>query len=59
MADVADLVGLVGLEPMLRVAVLVGIDGDRADAEFVGRAKRADRDLAAVGHQHFGDHLGP
>jgi hypothetical protein len=56
MTDIADLVRLVGLESMLRIAVLVGVDGYRADTEFIGRTKSADRDLSAIGHQHFGDH---
>ena len=54
----ADLVGLVGLEPVLGPAVLVREDRDRARADLVGRAERPDRDLAAVGHQHLGEHGG-
>jgi hypothetical protein len=54
-----DLVGLVGLGSMQGVAVLVRVDGDSADAKLVGGAKRADRDFAAIGHQHFGDHARP
>ena len=54
--DVADLVGLVGLEPMQRIAILVGIDRHRADAHLVGGAEGADRDLTAVCDQNFGDH---
>ena len=55
-AVLADLVGLVGLEPVLGPAVLVGEDGDRARADLIGRAERPDRDLAPVGHQHLGEH---
>ena len=56
MAGLADLVRLVGLQPVLGVAVLVRVDRDGRDAHLVGGAKRADRDLAAVGDQDFGDH---
>ena len=55
-AALADLVGLVGLQPVLGAAVLVGEDRDRLRAELVGGAERPDRDLAAVGHQHLGEH---
>ena len=55
-AALADLVGLVGLEPVLGPAVLVREDRDRAGAELVGRPERADRDLAAVGDEHLGEH---
>ncbi len=51
-----DLVGLVGLEPVQRVAVLVREDGDGARAELVARPKRTDRDLTAVGDQHLAEH---
>ena len=52
----ADLVGLVGLEPVLGPAVLVGEDRHRAGADLVRRAEGPDRDLAAVGHEHLGEH---
>ena len=42
-ADLADLVRLVGLQAVQRISVFVGVDSDGADAEFVGRAKRPDR----------------
>ena len=57
MADLADLVGLVGLEAVQRIPVFVGIHSDGADAEFVGGAERTDGNLAAIGNQHFGNHL--
>ncbi len=52
----ADLVGLVGLQTVQRVAVLVREDGDGARTEFVARAERPDRDLAAVGDEHLAEH---
>ena len=55
-AALADLVGLVGLQPVLGAPVLVGEDGDRLGAELVGGPERTDGDLAAVGDQHLGEH---
>jgi len=55
----ADLVGLVRLEPVHRIAVFIGVDRNRVDSEFIGGAERADGDLSAVGDQHFGDHRAP
>ena len=52
----ADLVGLVGLEPVLRAAVLVGEDGDGRGAHLRGGTERAHRDLAPVGHQYLREH---
>ncbi len=52
----ADLVGLVGLQTVQRVAVLVREDGNGARTEFVARAERPDRDLAAVGDEHLAEH---
>lgn len=43
--DVADLVRLVRLETVLRIAVLVRINGHGSDAQFVGGTKGPDRDL--------------
>ena len=57
MARFADLIRLVGLEPVQRVAVLVRIDRDGRDTHLVGSAKRADRDFPAVGNQDFGNHV--
>src|ERR1700758_1816082 len=59
MTDSANLVRRVSLEPMLRIAVLVRINGHRPNTQLVGRAERANRDLPAIGHQHFGDHAAP
>ena len=52
----ADLVGLVGLQPVQRVAVLVRVDRDRAGAQFVCGAERPDGDLAAVRDQDLSEH---
>ena len=57
-AALADLVGLVGLEPVLGAPVLVREDRDGLRAELVGGPERADRDLAPVGDQHLGEHAG-
>ena len=51
-----DLVRLVGLQPVLGPAVLVGEHRDRAGPELVGGAERPDGDLAPVGHEHLGEH---
>ena len=56
MPGLADLVRLVGLEPVLGIAVLVGEHRHRLGAELVGGAEGADRDLAAVGHQNLREH---
>ncbi len=55
----ADTIGLVGLEPVQRELVLLGIDRDRALAELVGGAQDADGDLAAVGDQDLFEHWVP
>ena len=51
----ADEIGFIGLETVEGEAVFVGIDGHGPHAEFVGGAKHADRDLAAVGDQQLLD----
>ena len=56
MSGLADLVGLVGLDPVDGVAVLVGEDGDGPRAELVRGPERPNRDLPAVGDQHLGEH---
>ncbi len=55
-ALLADLIRLVGLQPVQGVAILIRIDRDRRDAHLVGRPEGADRDLPAVGDQDFGNH---
>ena len=49
----ADQIGFVGLETMQAEPVFLGIDGDRAQPEFVGGAQDADRDFAAIQGQQF------
>ena len=56
MTGFADLVRLVGLQPVQRVAVFVRKHGDRPRTEFVAGAERPDRDLSAVGHQNLAEH---
>jgi hypothetical protein len=46
-------IGFIGFETMDREAVFLGIDGNRAQTQFIGRAEDADRDFAAVGGQQF------
>ena len=58
MPRLADLVRLVGLQPVQRVAVLVRVHRDGLRAELVRGAERPDGDLAAVGHQDLREHAG-
>ena len=51
----ADLVGLIRLKPVKRQPVFIRINGDGAQAKFVGGAEDADGDFAAVGSQQFAD----
>ena len=53
LARFAGPIGLVGLEAMQGEAVLVRVEGDGADAEFVGAAEDADGDLAPIGGQEL------
>ena len=55
-AALADLVGLVGLHPVLGPAVLVGKDGHRAGAGLGRGPVGTDRDLATVGDQDLVEH---
>ena len=57
-AGLADLVGLVGLGPVQRVAVLVREHGDRGDAQLVGGAEGPDRDLPPVRDEYLAEHSG-
>ena len=54
----ADAIGLVGLEAVQGEAILVRVDGHGANAQFVGRAKDANGDLAAIGDEKFADGRG-
>ena len=47
--------GFIGGAHVQRVGVVLGEDGHRRDAEFLGRAHDADRDFAAVGDQEFAE----
>ncbi len=47
----ADAIGLIGLEAVQGVAVFLRINGDGANAQLMGGAKHADRNLAAIGDQ--------
>ena len=49
----ADQVGFVGLEAVQGEAVFLRIDGDGAQAQFVGRAQDADGDFAAIQGKKF------
>ena len=51
----ADAIGFVGFEAMQGEAVFVGIDGDRPDVQFMGRAKHANRDFTSIGDQQLPD----
>ena len=58
-AGLADRVGLVGLESVLGVAVLVGIDRDGARTELERGAERAHGDLSTIGDENLGEHDSP
>ena len=49
----ADEIGLVRLEAMDAEAVLLGVNGDGAQAQFGAGAENADGDFAAVGRHQF------
>ena len=49
----ADQVGLVGRGGVERATVGLRVDGNRADAELAQGTEDPDRDLAAIGHEHF------
>ena len=51
----ADQIGFIGLEAVKRVSVLVRIDRHRANAQLMGRAKDANRDLATIGDEELLD----
>jgi hypothetical protein len=57
MAFVANLVGLVGLQPMHRVAILVWENGDRGRPQFVCGPEGANRNLTAVGYEDLLEHV--
>ncbi len=47
----------VGFLHMQAGGIVGGMDGDRFDPHFRGRACNADRDLAAIGDQQFSEHI--
>ena len=52
----SNVIRLIGLLDVERVAVGVGIDGDRLDPKFGAGAHDADGNLAPVGDQYFLKH---
>ncbi|GAA2779417.1 hypothetical protein GCM10010470_11360 [Saccharopolyspora taberi] len=54
----ADLVGLVGFQPVQRVAVFVREHGNGARPELVPGSESANRDLAPVGDEDLAEHAG-
>ena len=52
----ADAIRLVGKLHVQRVRIGRGINGDGLDAHIAARADNTDRDLAAVGDEHFVEH---
>lgn len=56
MAHRADLVRLVGFQPVERVSVLVGEDGNGPSTELVRGTECTDGDLSAIGDQNLAKH---
>jgi hypothetical protein len=56
-ARLADRVRLVGLEPVLRVPVLVREDRDRPGTQLIRRAEGTDRDLGPVRDEDLRKHV--
>ena len=52
----SDMVGVVGLAHVQRLAVDIGEDGDRLDAHLAAGANDADGNLTAIGDQHSLEH---
>ncbi len=51
----ADQIRFIGLEAVKRISVLVRVDRDRPNAQLMGRAEDANRDLATIGDEEFPD----
>src|SRR5262249_40072190 len=51
LAHSSDFVRFIRLEPVQREAIFVRIDGNRSDAELMGRAENANRNLTTIGNQ--------
>ena len=55
LARLADQIRLVRLEAVQGIAVFVRVNGDRANAQFVGGTEDANGNFAAVGDEQLGD----
>ena len=53
MPALPDLIGLIGLQPMQRVAIFVGEDRDRLRPQFVSRTECADRNFSTICDEDF------
>jgi hypothetical protein len=49
-------VRLVGQSHVQRIAVEIGVHGNRRDPEFAAGPNDTNGDLAAIGYQYFGEH---
>ena len=54
-----DMHGLVGHLDMKRIAIGVGIDGNRGNPHATGRLDHPAGDLATIGYQYFLEHRRP
>lgn len=54
--SLADFVCFIGLQPVQRSPVLIGVNRDSARTHLIRRTKCSDRDLPAVGHQNLLKH---
>ena len=57
LAPLADLIRLIRLEAVQRVAVFMRVDGDRADAKFVSGSENSDGDFTTIGNEQLADGL--
>ena len=55
LARFADLIRFVRLEAVQCKAIFVGVDGNRANSQFVGTAENSRRNFAAIGSEQFSD----
>ncbi len=55
-AELADLIGLIGPHPVLRAPVLIREDRNGSRPQLMGGAEGADRDFAAIGDKDFLEH---
>src|SRR5919198_3802420 len=54
----ADTDVVIGKADVQRLAIRLGVHGDRLDAQLLARADHPQGDLPAVGDQHFLEHYG-